>query len=313
MALQQRRSLQSLAQCSAVDPASDRDPLAEFCEQRIPGACFFDIERISDPGTSLPHMLPSEAGFAAAADALGIRNEDTVVVYDRLMFSAPRAWWTWRVFGHQRVAVLDGGLPAWQAAGGALETAPADRAAAEAPAAAARAAPLPPARYRAALHSEWVRDWRAVLAALQGGGAAEQVVDARPAGRWRGDAPEPRPGLPSGHMPGSMNMPWDTVLAEDRRFKSPEVRGMGAPRGAGGYGRERRECGSGSTWAADVGATAHQPGAAAPTAAETARPVHGGGRGPGPPGGGHLRHGHHCLPACARCTAGGAGQGGAGV
>eukprot|EP00887_Chlorella_sp_A99_P000171 scaffold13.g171.t1 len=201
-------------------PTQNRDPLAEFAAERIPGARFFDVDRISDPGSPLPHMLPSAAAFAAAADALGISDGDAVVVYDHLgAFSAPRVWWTWHVFGHRRVAVLDGGLPAWKAAGGEVETAPVSAEAVGAPAAAARASPPPPAGYRARLAAAEVRDWRAILANVES--RAEQVVDARPAGRWKGEAPEPRPGLKQGRIPGSANVPWDSVLREGK-FKSPE-------------------------------------------------------------------------------------------
>jgi thiosulfate/3-mercaptopyruvate sulfurtransferase len=104
-------------------PIQNRDAIEEFSKERIPGAQFFDLDGIADKSTDLPHMLPSESQFSAAADTLGISNEDIIIVYDHLgLFSAPRAWWTWHVFGHKKVAVLDGGLPAWKAAGGDVET-----------------------------------------------------------------------------------------------------------------------------------------------------------------------------------------------
>jgi rhodanese-related sulfurtransferase len=101
----------------------DEDPVHQFCAERIPGAQFFDLDKIADTSVDLPHMLPSEDQFAAAADALGITNDDFIVVYDRQgIFSSPRVWWTWRVFGHDKIAVLDGGLKAWKDAGGAIDS-----------------------------------------------------------------------------------------------------------------------------------------------------------------------------------------------
>ncbi|KDD76185.1 hypothetical protein H632_c323p2, partial [Helicosporidium sp. ATCC 50920] len=109
-------------------PASGRDAKAEFQACRIPGARFFDLDAVADTSSELPHMLPSAAAFAAAAQALGVSPQDALVAYDSHgLFSAPRAWWMWKVFGHGRVAVLDGGLPAWRAAGGALDASPASR------------------------------------------------------------------------------------------------------------------------------------------------------------------------------------------
>ena len=202
--------------------AKEKDAaLADFRAERIPGSRFFDLDRIADLSVDLPHMLPSEAQFAAAADALGISNGDAVVVYDRAgIFSAPRAWWTWHVFGHNKVAVLDGGLPAWKAAGGAMDTAPVDEAALAAAGAAAQAPPPSgELRYRAKLRAEEVRDWKQMLANVDT--QQEGVVDARPAARWKGAAPEPRAGLRSGHIPGSCCVPWNSVLV-DGRFKSVE-------------------------------------------------------------------------------------------
>ncbi|WIA15756.1 hypothetical protein OEZ85_002371 [Tetradesmus obliquus] len=175
-------------------PPMGRDAKNEFAAARIPGAQFWDIDGVADPATDLPHMLPSEAAFAAAADALGIGNEDAVVVYDGMgMFAAPRAWWTWRVFGHSRVAVLEGGLPAWKAAGLELdESAAGSEALTAATAAACAASSSGSSKYKAKL----MRD---------------KVVDARSAGRFAGLEPEPRPGLPSGHMPGSKNLPFTQV------------------------------------------------------------------------------------------------------
>lgn len=200
-------------------PPMGRDRLAEFNAERIPGAQFWDVDGVCDPATDLPHMLPSEAAFAAAADALGVRNGDTVVVYDGMgLFSAPRAWWTWKVFGHGRVAVLEGGLPAWKAAGLATETAaPADGAATAATAAARAAsggsgsASGSGGGYKAALRRDRVRSLADMRALVASGAAAEQIADARPAGRFRGADPEPRAGLRGGHMPGAKSVPFTEV------------------------------------------------------------------------------------------------------
>ena len=199
-----------------------KDAAGEFRAERLPGARFFDLDAVCDKSTDLPHMLPSEAAFAAAADALGVSNDDAVVVYDRLgLFSAPRAWWTWRVFGHECVAVLDGGLPAWRAAGGAVDTSPVGEEERRAGAAAAAAPPQGPPRYLASLRRGEVRGWQEVLANVASG--EELVVDARPAARWRGDAPEPRPGLALGHIPGSASVPWDSVQRQGRMLPAAEL------------------------------------------------------------------------------------------
>lgn len=195
-------------------PNAGKDAIAEHRAERIPGARFFDVERLADPNSDLPHMLPSEAQFAAAADALGISADDAVVVYDNAgLFSAARGWWTWHVFGHPRVAVLDGGLPAWKAAGGSLETTPVDEAALQAPVAALRSPPAS-TRYPARLDRGQVRSWQEVLENV--GSKTEQVVDARPEARWRGEAAEPRPGLKPGHIPDSKNLQFVNVVQEGK-------------------------------------------------------------------------------------------------
>jgi thiosulfate/3-mercaptopyruvate sulfurtransferase len=169
----------------------------------IPGAVFFDINAIADLATDLPHMLPTPEAFADAAGALGLRREASVIVYDAHgVYSAPRVWWTLRVMGFSKVFVLDGGLPAWRAAGGRVEI----------------DAPTPvPSSLEPSFDATLVRDFDAVLAALKDGRA--QVFDARSAARFRGEAPEPRIGLRSGHMPGACNLPFGAVLTDDGRLK----------------------------------------------------------------------------------------------
>ncbi|MBI3706590.1 MAG: 3-mercaptopyruvate sulfurtransferase [Proteobacteria bacterium] len=173
-------------------PNLKRDARAEYLAGHIPGAAFFDIDAIADTANPLPHMLPSPENFAAAMCALGIGDGDRVVVYDSYgLMSAPRAWWTLRAFSHHRVAVLDGGLPKWKREGRPLE-----------------AGPVTPSarRFTPRFDRRLVRDKAQLLANLAM--RAEQVLDARAAGRFQGTQPEPRAGLRSGHMPGSRNLPY---------------------------------------------------------------------------------------------------------
>jgi thiosulfate/3-mercaptopyruvate sulfurtransferase len=187
-------------------PAEARDARAEFAAVHMPGARFFDLDQISDHASSLPHMLPSPSEFARAVRRLGVSNDSRVVVYDSAgLFSAPRVWWSFRAMGHPRVHVLDGGLPAWTSAGRPLESGwP------EAPHGDFKAHPLP----------ELVADLDYVRRALESGAA--QVVDARPAARFRGEAPEPRPGLRNGHMPGARSAPYASLLSADGVLLPPQ-------------------------------------------------------------------------------------------
>ena len=180
-------------------PSDGRDAAAEFLAARIPGAVHFDLEAISDHANPLPHMLPSPEAFAAAVGALGIASADSIVVYDsRGLFSAARVWWMFRVMGHENVAVLDGGLPRWVAEGRPVVSGPAQ----------APASRTFVPRFRPDL----VRDADQVLRVAESREAL--ILDARAADRFRGEAPEPRPGLRSGHIPGSSNLPWPTLLKE---------------------------------------------------------------------------------------------------
>jgi thiosulfate/3-mercaptopyruvate sulfurtransferase len=182
-----------------------RDAEAEYVAGHIPGAVFFDINAIADHTTELPHMLPGPAQFGAMVGALGIAETDTIVVYDGSgLYSAPRVWWTFRIFGARNVFILDGGLPAWKAEGRPLE-----------PGAVKRA----PRAFKAAMDTRAVAMVDDVQMALSDGSA--QVVDARSAGRFGGHEPEPRPGLRSGHMPGSLNVPFADII-ENGRLVAPE-------------------------------------------------------------------------------------------
>lgn len=212
-------------------PAANRNPAAEFAAGHIPGAVFLDIDAFSDPSSGLPHMLPDAATAATTLGALGIADSDTIIVYDSVgLFSAARGWWTLTVFGARDVRVLDGGLPAWIAAGQPLETGPST--------AAARS-------FHARDPGAAVADFARVLAALGDGSA--QVADARAGERFRGEVPEPRAGLRSGHMPGARNVPFTTLL-ENGRLK--DAAGLTATFTAAGIDVTRpviTSCGSGVT------------------------------------------------------------------
>jgi len=186
-------------------PALQRDAGAEYLAGHIPGAVRFDIDAIADHSNPLPHMLPDAGQFAREVGALGIADTDTIVVYDGIgLGGAPRVWWTFRIFGAKNVFILDGGLPKWRAEGRPLQAGAVTRA---------------PRTFRAQLDRGVVAGVADVQRALAQKSA--QVVDARPANRFRGEAPEPRPGLRSGHMPGALNVP-STDLVEDGRLIAPE-------------------------------------------------------------------------------------------
>jgi thiosulfate/3-mercaptopyruvate sulfurtransferase len=181
-------------------PTLQRDVQAEYRAGHIPGAVFFDIEAISDHSTELPHMLPGTTQFGEAVGALGIGDGDTVVVYDSAgLYSAARVWWTFRIFGARNVLILDGGLPKWTAEGRPLEKGDVKR---------------PPKKFTAEMNVGPVAMLADVRMALTSEGA--QVVDARSAERFSGKAPEPRPGLRSGHMPGSFNVPYSRLVENGR-------------------------------------------------------------------------------------------------
>lgn len=173
-------------------PAMKRDPKAEFQAEHIPGAVYFDIDEISDTASPLPHMLPSPEKFASRAKKLGLGDGSRIVVYDGLgLFSAARVWWMFRVYGHDDVAVLDGGFRKWKAEGRPLES----------------GAARPRERhFTARVNSLLVREIDDVRRNLET--RREQVIDARSPGRFHGREPEPRQGLRSGHIPGSTNVPF---------------------------------------------------------------------------------------------------------
>jgi thiosulfate/3-mercaptopyruvate sulfurtransferase len=185
----------------------NRDAEAEYQAGHIPGAVRFDIDTVKDKASPLPHMMPTAAEFARAVGALGIGDGMSIVIYDGMgLFSAPRVRWMFKAFGARNVHILDGGFPAWVAAGLPVED----------------GAPRPrqPRSFTARFDAGAVADRNDVARALASG--QMQVVDARPADRFQGDAPEPRAGLRSGHMPGSSNLPF-AKLIENGRLKDKDA------------------------------------------------------------------------------------------
>lgn len=198
-------------------PDEQRNPLQEYQVAHIPGALFFDVDGISDRTTNLPHMLPSEEAFAAAASALGIENKDGVVVYDgKGIFSAARVWWMFRVFGHERVWVLDGGLPRWRASGFDVESSASGDAILKASAASEaiekvyQGQAVGPITFQTKYQPHLVWTLEQVKKNIED--QTHQQIDARSKPRFDGAAPEPRKGIRSGHVPGSKCIPFGQML-----------------------------------------------------------------------------------------------------
>ena len=188
-------------------PEHGRDAIAEFKQAHVPGTRFFDINEVCDRSNPLPHMMPSAAQFAEQVSALGVGDDDQVVVYDGMgLMSAARAWWMFRAFGHDKVAVLDGGFPKWRA-----EKRPVKRG----------WPTVEPRSFTATLNPAMVRSLDDLHANLDS--QREQVVDARAAGRFDGTVPEPRPGLKSGHIPASRNLPYDRLLDDETKCVRDEA------------------------------------------------------------------------------------------
>lgn len=211
-------------------PADKRDAKAEFEAGHIPGAVFYDLDALSDRSTDLPHMLPTPQNFARDLGALGIGDDDLVVVYDGAgLFSAARVWWMLRVMGHDKAAVLDGGLPKWKAETRALEKG---------------AAAPGPARFTAKPVAGQVKDFAEVRAAL----GKSQILDARSNSRFTGEEKEPRPGVRSGHMPGAVNVHYRTLINADGTLKSDgELKKIFAEKGVDLRAPIITSCGSGVT------------------------------------------------------------------
>jgi thiosulfate/3-mercaptopyruvate sulfurtransferase len=212
-------------------PALKRNAKEEFLAAHIPGAAFFDIDAIADHSTELPHMLPGATQFAKEAGALGIGSDDTIVIYDGAgLGGAPRVWWTFRIFGAKNVYILDGGLPKWKAEGRPTDHGPCRRT---------------PRKFSAELNTTVVAGVADVQMALLDRTA--QVVDARPATRFRGEDPEPRPGIRSGHMPGAKNVQVTGLIEDGRLIAADKIRERFT---AGGVDLDQpviTSCGSGVT------------------------------------------------------------------
>jgi thiosulfate/3-mercaptopyruvate sulfurtransferase len=219
--------------CSWYLPSAQRDAHAEFLAEHIPGARYFDLEAHSDSASSLPHMLPSAQRFAAGMTALGLRDRDTIVVYDAsgVNLSAPRVWWMFRAFGHAEVTLLDGGFARWKREGRPVQSGE------------------PQAReglFSATLDQSRVRSAADMLANISH--PREQMVDARSAGRFEGTSPEPRPGLRSGHIPGAHNLPYTSLLNPDGTMKpAVELRELFTAAGLDPSAPIASSCGSGVT------------------------------------------------------------------
>lgn len=189
-----------------MPPVTDPDAKPVYSEEHIPGAVFFDINEICDRSSDLPHMLPAPHVFSSAMRKLGIGDGQTLVVYDDFgMYSAARVWWTFRTMGVTRVFVLDGGLPKWKAEDRPVIDDTPRR---------------PETHFSARLDNAGVAGLAQVKAALETG--SRQVLDARSAARFAGTAPEPRPGLKSGHMPGALNLPFPALLNDDNTFRGKD-------------------------------------------------------------------------------------------
>ena len=213
--------------------ADRRDPAAEYRQGHIPGALLFDIDAIADPESTLPHMVPTTAHFERMVGALGVSVDSRVVFYDQKgIFSSARGWWLMRLFGHERSAVLDGGLPKWRREGRALE-----QGAAATPA---------PTTYRARLNARYLRGLGDVLQNLQS--RRELLLDARAADRFHARVAEPRAGLRSGHVPGSRNLPYTELLtAEQTLLPAAQLRECFQARGVDQHTAVVTSCGSGLT------------------------------------------------------------------
>lgn len=214
-------------------PNDGRDAHALYAERRIPGAIFFDIDEIADTSSGLPHMLPPPEKFASRMRKRGVGDGTRVVVYDNHgLFSAARVWWTFRVMGHEDVVVLDGGFPAWERGGFEIETGPPQQ--------------RMERHFTPRVRNDLVRDLADMRRVVEGGGAT--ILDARPAPRFRGDAPEPRAGLKSGHMPGARSVPSGDLVTADGRLKpAEELSRIFADAGADASQAAVCTCGSGVT------------------------------------------------------------------
>ena len=214
-------------------PNEPFDGLTKYREAHIPGARFFDIDVVADPDTTLPHMAPTAGRFARLMGEMGISNTTRVIFYDQKgLQSSARGWWLMKLFGHEKTAVLDGGLPKWLAEGRATESGDTKSAAATS--------------YTPDFRADLVKGIGDVKRIIASGSAL--ILDARTKGRFDGTAPEPRPGLPSGHMPGAKSVPFNELLNADFTMKdAAALRARFAAAGADGVKPIVTSCGTGVT------------------------------------------------------------------
>jgi len=214
-------------------PNEPFDGLTKYREAHIPGARFFDIDVVADPDTTLPHMAPTAGRFARLMGEMGISNATRVIFYDQKgLQSSARGWWLMKLFGHEKTAVLDGGLPKWLAEGRATES--------------GDAKPATPTSYTPDFRADLVKGIGDVKRIIASGNAL--ILDARAKGRFDGSAPEPRPGLPSGHMPGAKSVPFNELLNADFTMKdAAALRARFAAAGADGGQPIVTSCGTGVT------------------------------------------------------------------
>lgn len=191
-------------------PAAQRNPYEEYLAGHIPGAVFFDIDAIADTTTDLPHMLPAPNDFAHMVGALGISSDMTIIVYDEMgVFSAPRVWWTFETMGAKDVRILQGGAPKWRAERRAIQIGSIHR---------------PPRVFRVNYDASRVADYETVRDRSHD--QAAQIADARPAPRFKGEVPEPRAGLKSGHIPNSLNVPVNLLSVDGAIRPAAELRAL---------------------------------------------------------------------------------------
>jgi thiosulfate/3-mercaptopyruvate sulfurtransferase len=214
-------------------PTESQDGMTEFLKGHIPGARFFDIDVVADQDTDLPHMVPTPGRFAKLMAEMGVSNASRIVFYDQKgLASAARGWWLMGLFGHDRAAVLDGGLPKWKAEGRAVEDGP--------------AATPTPGQFRPDFRAARLRGIGDMLRDVASGETV--ILDARPAGRFTAAVPEPRAGMRSGHMPGAASLPYVELLNPDQTLRPPaELRARFAAAGADGSRPIVTSCGSGVT------------------------------------------------------------------
>jgi thiosulfate/3-mercaptopyruvate sulfurtransferase len=214
-------------------PGEGKDPREEYLSEHIPGAIFFDIDEIADTNSPQPHMLPAPEKFSSRMRTMGIGDGQRVVVYDRHgMFSAPRVWWMFRVMGAEDVSVLNGGLPKWKHEGR--------------PVVSGEPSPRTTRHFTARRNLDLLRDVDDVKSLVHDGSAT--ILDARSPERFAGKSPEPRPGLRSGHIPGSHNVPYEKLLNADGTLKSPaELHDLFDATGVDPHKPVVTTCGSGIT------------------------------------------------------------------